>query len=218
MYLTREYLLEPVQSPDGAWTRKHVFRCSQCPATSEIAKARGGGLMPPEALHKKMSERGWHLGRGADSDLCPACARGLKQKNPTEVVKMRSTKTTGTSAGAIEAAAAAPRLPTFDEKRLILSKLDEVYLDSGRGYSGSWSDKSVAADLGVPWKWVADIREANFGPHAGNEAISEVLAEARALHADIKAHLKEADEKVRAFAAREDSLGKRLADAVKGLA
>lgn len=216
MHLTREYLLEPVRLNSGAWERKHVFRCSRCPATGDIANSKHRGALAPGFIIRKMTERGWHIGRRIEDDLCPSCVKASMKNKATEVTNMRVVKSSEkvVPVPVVEA----PRLPTFDEKRLILSKLDEVYLDANRGYSGGWSDKKVGSDLGIPWKWVADIREANFGPHGGNEVVGEVVAEAKALLADIEANRKEVEERVKSLAAREDALNKKLADVLKAVA
>lgn len=79
-----------------------------------------------------------------------------------------------------------PRTMGFDEKRIIIAKLQDVYVDHKTGYDRGWSDKRVAEDLGVPRAWVAEVRETNFGPARDNDEVREVLAEARTVLAAAK--------------------------------
>ena len=78
----------------------------------------------------------------------------------------------------------APREMTRDDRRIIFAKLNDVYIDEKQGYSGTWTDKSVAAYLGVPWAWVAKIRDENFGAERSNEEARELLKQARTFAAD----------------------------------
>jgi hypothetical protein len=73
----------------------------------------------------------------------------------------------------------APREMSRADRRIIIAKIEEVYLDEQTGYSDGWSDQRVANDLGVPRAWVARLREENFGPEASNAATRKLLAEAR---------------------------------------
>jgi hypothetical protein len=50
------------------------------------------------------------------------------------------------------------------EKRIIFSKLNDIYGDEKTGYTGDWTDHKVAEDLGVPDDWVMLVREEHFGP------------------------------------------------------
>ena len=73
---------------------------------------------------------------------------------------------------------------TKENRRAILAKLEDVYVDETTGYSAGWTDAKVAADLGVPRAWVTTLRSENFGPE-GNEEIKIALAEAKELMAAI---------------------------------
>lgn len=59
------------------------------------------------------------------------------------------------------------------ERRIIFAKLNDVYTDETKGYSGDWNDAKVAADLGVSVDWVSQVRDADFGPET-NETIRSV--------------------------------------------
>ena len=69
---------------------------------------------------------------------------------------------------------------TYEYKRLILDKLNDVYLNEKEGYSADWTDRKVADDLGCPLAWVTQLREVNFGPHGSNVAIDhDIIAATR---------------------------------------
>ncbi|APZ53123.1 hypothetical protein Ga0080574_TMP2789 [Salipiger abyssi] len=74
-----------------------------------------------------------------------------------------------------EAAAPAREMTKF-EKIEIVKLLADVYdLDAGR-YKNGDTDETVADVLGVMPGWVANIREADFGPDGGNENIEDLAA------------------------------------------
>lgn len=79
-----------------------------------------------------------------------------------------------------------PRKSTLDERKIINSKLMDVYGDAS--YSRGWSDERVAKDLGVPRAWVAEVRDAFFGPDLDEEAAAAETAALKALKYAEKAH------------------------------
>lgn len=79
-----------------------------------------------------------------------------------------------------------PREMSRDDRRIIISKLDAVYLDSKRGYDSGWSDQKVASDLGVPRRWVEIIRAENFGDVGTNDEMSEFYRQANDLAAEAR--------------------------------
>ena len=74
-----------------------------------------------------------------------------------------------------------PRKMGREDRRIIFEKLNEVYLNEAVGYETGWSDHRVATDLGVPRKWVEQIRDENFGAIGTNPEMSEFLTEAERL-------------------------------------
>ena len=89
-------------------------------------------------------------------------------------------------------AAEPPRQMQREDRRIIISKLDEVYIDESVGYSGDWSDERVAEDLGVPRAWVSTIREENFGPEVSED--DAAIGALRTQHDALAARLKAQDE------------------------
>lgn len=82
-----------------------------------------------------------------------------------------------------------PRMMSRDDRRIIFAKLSDVYVDEKVGYAQGWSDHRVATDLGVPRKWVEDIRKENFGDVAINEDMEQFRREAEALLAEAREKL-----------------------------
>lgn len=79
-----------------------------------------------------------------------------------------------------------PRKSTLDERKIINSKLMDVYGDAS--YSRGWSDERVAKDLGVPRAWVAEVRDSFFGPDLDEEAAAAETAALKAVKYAEKAH------------------------------
>lgn len=101
-----------------------------------------------------------------------------------------------------------PRPPSREDKRRILSKLEEVYAGEEVGYAADWTDGKVAASLSVPEAWVRDLRVEFHGENDSNEAADKGRRERdRALN-EIRADIKAIDSKVM----------NALADAEKSLA
>jgi hypothetical protein len=85
----------------------------------------------------------------------------------------------------VKVAAAPPPVSTPEERRRIREALDTHYDEALGRYRQSFSDKSLAAKLNVPAKWVTDLREANgYGPDA-NEADAARDAELGSLKAEL---------------------------------
>jgi len=72
------------------------------------------------------------------------------------------------------------------ERRIILEKLNAVYVNETVGYSEGWNDQKVADDQGVPRVWVAEVRDLLCGPDIGTQSVKQ-LDEAHAVANEIKA-------------------------------
>jgi hypothetical protein len=69
----------------------------------------------------------------------------------------------------------AERTLTPQERRVIFSKMDEVY-DVNKGYDGAWTDFRLAEHLRLPLSFVRQVREEMFGPLKSNPEIDTALA------------------------------------------
>lgn len=135
---------------------------------------RNGSLKSytPEVIARAFERKGWVVGKRPGSDLCPACvSREDERRRRVRVLKEIVTE--------VEKKVSNPmpetRVMTRADRRIINSKLDEVYADEAKGYKAPWSDKRVAADLGCPIEWVARIRDEMYGPISDNAEARELL-------------------------------------------
>jgi hypothetical protein len=143
----------------------------------------GASLLPPAAIEKKFTQKGWAVGSNENWDTCPNCVNKFSAKpaltivpkeEPTPVEEVTPMKPEP------KLVVAEPRAMQRDDRRIIFEKLNGVYLDEKRGYDPEWSDHRVATDLGVPRIWVEQVREEMFGPVATNpniEAFTKGLKE-----------------------------------------
>lgn len=170
MHMTRAFKIESRQYGEAA-NNFRLFSdltCSECGRVDSINITVGRNPMPDQAIHKKWQEKGWEVSRRHDADVCPACQAEKKQKNKPEgkIIPMN-----------VVGKALPPNQPSRGDKRAILDLLGEVYQDDGKGYVPGWSDQKVSVDLGVPRKWIEDIRTEFFGDNAANDDVQGFLKE-----------------------------------------
>lgn len=151
-----------VSRPTGdGFQRVCQARCA-CGALGEIVDSTRSSL-PPELVAKKFSLLGWDIGANADRDRCPLCTK-------PKVVPMK---------------AEPPRLPTREDRRRVTEALEAHYDVKNERYTASWSDKALAAQLGMPVGWVAEERDRAYGPDV-NEKNAERASEAAAIRAEME--------------------------------
>ncbi|RWX72544.1 hypothetical protein [Mesorhizobium sp. M2A.F.Ca.ET.039.01.1.1] len=209
---------DPITVPAEAGRRRvHRITCSRCPAFADVSANTHGGSRAHDDLFRVWGRSGWEIGSNPNRDLCPACASAKRRSaHKPKTEKPMGNKPAPLNAQVIPMPAVlaatpeAPRQPSFDEKRLINAKLEEIYLDDKRGYAPGWTDKRVAEDLGVPRKWIEDLREANFGPAQDNEEIRLAIEEAHTLRNDTQKALADARREVAAMRQRADQLEKLI--------
>lgn len=163
------------QRIDGTFRTTASIRCSQCGCVEDVSIGAGSTMLPDQAVAKKFAAKGWVIGSSEKKDLCYDCSFKRKEKPVLTVVKTQE-----------------PRVMERDDRRIIFDKLNGVYLDEKRGYEKGWSDHRVATEMGVPRKWVEQIREENFGTVAANEDMASFASEADALCRDAKKMLEDA--------------------------
>ena len=153
--------------------------CSKCGHTEKLGSNNRCGSSPPEAIANRLRKSGWFIANREGKDLCPACnkTKSIPHKKETNVVELKTVATAEPQAIIVEP----PREMTKEDRRLIFAKINDVYLDEKQGYSSGWSDKNVAADLGVPFAWVKNIREENFGSEGAPEEVLKLFEDAKAL-------------------------------------
>lgn len=97
------------------------------------------------------------------------------------------------------------------DRRLVFSRLNEIYVDEKTGYSGDWTDAKVAQDLGVPVSWIASVRDADFGPELNDTIRAKSFTDLQALGEKIERHIILIDKKIEQMQA----LDGKISDAMK---
>ncbi|WP_336801677.1 hypothetical protein [Kaistia sp. MMO-174] len=218
---------DPITVPAEAGRRRvHRITCGGCGATNDVSANTECGSRAHSDLLKIWRRGGWTIGPNPRRDRCPGCSSAHRRTKraraiPIPEVGMSTAPNEPAPAGNGDGRAAPrlvsvadiPRTPSFDDRRIINAKLEEVYLDEKRGYGPGWTDQKVADDLSVPRKWVEIQREANFGPARDNEDIREAVETAKALREQAEALLRD----VRAEGERIRAFGEALAERVAPL-
>ena len=101
------------------------------------------------------------------------------------------------------------------DRRVIIAKLNDLYVDEATGYRDDWNDAMVAKDLGAPIEWVREIRDENFGPHRNERyvAIETVVMGVMGEIAQVTALIKDYDDRAERLDVRLDAFEKTLAEA-----
>lgn len=144
----------------GRNIRLRLAKCDCCGVEEQITQ--NGHAYPPEFIAKKLRQIGWRIDA---KDTCPQCVALQASKEPVM--------------------AEPPRTPTAEDRRRIRDALDKHYQEDKGRYAKAFSDKSVAASLSVPAKWVADLREAMGLGDDVNETAAQEAAELKALKAEM---------------------------------
>lgn len=147
----------------------YTVTCSTCGVTESMGQQDLGETKVQQLLTKKARTRGWDIGRKGNT--CPGCiSRHSEERRRSTHLKLVKEPVVP---------AEQPRQMERADRRLIISKLEEVYIDEGVGYASGWDDERIATDLGVPRAWVSTLREENFGPDTSED--DKALDELRAL-------------------------------------
>lgn len=136
--------------------RAQVVCCGYCKSTEEIFPK--GNLLPPEAVKGMAVNKGWKWVK-TGKHVCPKCIKKFK------AVSMSKTKSDD-----------APREMQPADKRNIFREIDANYDEKNQRYLDNATDQEISKKLGVPRKWVSDIREADFGPSGRNEEMERVAS------------------------------------------
>ena len=169
---------EASENIGGQWKRVAVIACRDCGKSENLGIKTAYGLLPPTAIEKKFSQKGWEIGSNDHWDVCPDCVAKRDAKPVLKIVP-KVTEPPAEEVAEVKpelvVAADKPRVMQRDDRRIIFEKLNGVYLDDKRGYDADWSDHKVATDLGVPRVWVEQVREELFGPVNTNVDIEEFM-------------------------------------------
>lgn len=143
----------------------YVVKCHTC-SNSHTFNNPMGLELAAEKIPVRLKKRGWYVGETCDLDVCPACLlRAAEQVNhPKPEIVMPSITAKPNVYMPPSPAEVKPAVMSRADRRVVFSKLEEVYTDESTGYTKGWGDQKVATDLGVPRAWVSTVREENFGP------------------------------------------------------
>lgn len=140
-----------------------------------VQQAHAKQLTPNEGqINRKITSKGWELIRGRH--FCPVCVRArtvgalvIPGAEPSEEPMPKAPEVQ------------ALREPTREMKRQIVALLDVAYDVAAGRYKGADTDKVLADAVGggcLPG-WVAELREAMYGPDGANAEIVGALSEVR---------------------------------------
>lgn len=186
----------PVSYPiEGRRIHTYTLTCSKCGCVDHIGQQNMGEAVAQDQVPKKFAAKGWTVGRRAQDDLCPEHTRQEEERRRSRpALKI-------VEAPVQQLKADPPRKMSFSDKRVIIAKLEDVYVSEQVGYDTGWNDERVANDLGVPRAWVEEIRDANFGPIRVDEASVAAIQHAEALLQKANDALAQAQELERRVAA-----------------
>lgn len=168
---------------DAPGGRAYQITCSGCGDKAQLSPNNAAGVLPPQIVQRKFMQRGWEVGATPRKDVCPACQR--KEADVPKIAKIDKNLRVVELRPAQEPQVAAVH-PSREDRRIILSKLHEAYQDEATGYRPGWSDKRVAADLGVREDWVQELRQENFGDLAVSALDDQIRAEAKKIREELE--------------------------------
>jgi hypothetical protein len=163
----------------------YLIECSKCGETEKVTTSTNGKTMAPEGIAAKFRNIGWIVGSRHSHDICPKCQTKRESRYAPFTIKKQAELPVSEVTATIDA----PREMSKADRRVILAKIEDVYLDETSGYRSGWSDQKVADDLGVPRAWVKMLREENFGSEGANEEVVKLLGEAKEVVACFKAQV-----------------------------
>lgn len=167
---------------------------------------------------RKLEAKGWKILKRKDGHSCPGCVAKAESSAHVVIKDFKDMKPVATTVP-VRASDEPTQELTRENRRIILAKLEDIYVDEKTGYSPGWTDAKVANDLGVPRAWVKTLRADNFGPE-GNEDIRNALADAKALLVETTAAINSARPMVAALnelTRKADKIERTVIEIEKGL-
>lgn len=157
---------------DGRRRAYHVVQCATCPVQL-VLTTNSTAEMAANVIRKRAQFYGWVIGSTHRKDRCPACAGRQPKSN---VIPIKSEESTMPEPTILQRASdEPPRTMDVDDRRVIFTKLTEIYIGKEEGYAAPWTDQTVSKDLGVPLAWVVEVRDQFFGPARDNTEVRELL-------------------------------------------
>jgi hypothetical protein len=162
-----------IRKIDGPGAPRVRVGCDGCTREEVVAAEGARGAVNRAGVLRKLALRGWAESKGRL--CCPACeatrraglAVALPKDKPKEIAMTKQVIPL--------------RAPSREQRREIVQMLELAYDVVGERYRGTDTDATIAEALGggVMPGWVAEIRDAMFGPDGSNDEMSALLAEMR---------------------------------------
>lgn len=146
------------------------IKCARCGESSDVVVGGAAGSDDTVAAHFR--RRGWEVDLRRQRHHCPTCIAIMTAERRESEARKRMTKATasspapspGTAPGTVPPPA--PSVESVLAKKLMSDALFEAYDLSARNYKPGWSDERVARESGLSVAFVAQRREADYGPAA----------------------------------------------------
>ena len=162
-------IVESIRHEEGTTVRYQTVACSEPGCCSKLEVRVGGSHKPPDVIYNMARRRGWTVNPKKAQFTCPEVHMVPERIEMTRAaVKTSPTETP-------------PREMTKDQRRAIWREIDGHYEDQNNRYITGTTDKSIGEKLSLPWAWVAEVREADFGPAGPDPAVTEIEATLKAL-------------------------------------
>jgi hypothetical protein len=172
-------MIRKIDGPGAPRVRAGCDGCTREEVVAAEDTSRGGarGAVNRAGVLRKLALRGWAESKGRL--CCPACEAkrraGLVAAKPASSRKDKPKEIAMTKQGT------PLRAPSREQRREIVQMLELAYDVAAERYRGTDTDATIAEALGggVMPGWVAEIRDAMFGPDGSNDEMSALLAEMR---------------------------------------
>lgn len=145
---------------DGAVGIAQFVKCHECDSELRVSPTGSGSVLPENFIRKKAIQSGWVWKKNGRHE-CPNCLKGDDMDTD------------------------APREMSAADRRKIFREIDEGYDEVNSRYCDNITDNVIAKKLGVPRKWVSDIRDENFGPSGENVEMDRLASNLGKVQADL---------------------------------
>lgn len=156
---------EEGQQINDSARRVQFFCCTEPGCKERFESVITHNRKPEQYLAKIATNQGWHINLKKRQAVCP--------KHGREPVK--------------SASLTPPRTPTPADRRRIFKAIEDAYDTAHSCYCDPITDQSIADELKVPWAWVSEQREMNFGPAGPAPEIVAARKEAENLRGQVSA-------------------------------
>jgi hypothetical protein len=188
-------MIEDVEGPGAPRFRVICDGCGrdEVVAADPTHRQRNGRGVSPVPVLRKMAGRGWVELKGRLR--CPTCEAKRRAGSAAAAPTAKSKEI------AMKKQVTALRAPSREQRREIVQMLELAYDVAAERYRGADTDCTIAEAIGggVMPGWVAEIRDAMFGPDGGNDEMAALLAELQGWRAMAQDRAKAAEDGVLAL-------------------